>query len=709
MGSLIRIVLGLVGVVIAVVIGAILYLTLVMDPNDFRDDIERLALKQGVPLEINGDLSWQWFPTLGLSVEAVKVMTGPEALLDAERLAAAVAVMPLFKGHVSIEALEFSGVQLNVWKDKQGRGNWEMLQAAADETESKTAGPGDAPTPTADSSSAADSASTTESGAPVSLVIERLRLTDTQLIYRDEAEGSRIELSDLNLSIDGFDLSGKLFQLQQSATLKLDGQPPVDITSEGELGFNLDTQHLTLKALELSLLANKTPLTLDLSGEVGLETLAAEVQLALQPVNLAKWLTQFGVELPPMSAADALSKVSVNSTLIGDNGAWQLRNLVFKMDDTTFSGHAGMDKNGALQLVLNGDSLNVDRYLPVPQEDVASAKAAAQPTASAGGGGKAAEAVDNPLLMSDEPLDLSALQDLQATAAITLTQMTAKQLDFTNLVFKLKAQAGVVTLQQVAAELDEGKFDLTGSLDARRKASKLALNGSLKDLQLQPLLQALIDEERLSGSAGGTLAMTTQGQSLRQWQHAMQANLNLTAQQLTFAGVDIERNACQLAALVNGKSTPDLQWKGVTTLLDVNSALALNGEVLTIQSLTAGVENLGVKANGSLNYLTGEFDVPLSIAFIGEANPERDCQVRDRWRNHDLPLRCQGSLDSVSAGSCGIDTKRINALLASEAKNQLQEKLQEKLQKELSKDKGEDGDDKNEAVKSLLKGLLKKD
>lgn len=700
MGRLIRIVLGLVGLLVVVVIGAILYLTLVMDPNDFRDDIERLAQKQGIPLEINGDLSWRWFPTLGLSVEGVKVMTGPEALLDAERLAAAVAVMPLFSGKVAIDALEFNGVQLNVWKDKQGRGNWEMLQAGTEDT--ATAGSKQAP---------ATAAVAEESGSPVSLVIERLRLTDTQLTYRDEAEGTRIEISDLNLSIDGFDLSGQLFELQQSATVKLDGQQPLDIRSEGQLGFNLEDQHLSLKAFELSLLANNTPLTLDLTGEVALETLAAQLQLAMQPVNLAKWLTQFGIELPEMAAADALSKVSMSSSVIGDDGAWKLQNLVFKLDDTTFSGHAGMAKNGALEVVLNGDKLDLDRYLPVPVEEVAQAKTAQQP-ATAGAGGNSSAAAANPLLMSDEPLDLSALKDLDATAAITLEQMTAKQLDFSNLVFKLTAKGGVVNLQQVAASLDEGKFDLKGTLDARQKASKLNLNGNLTALQLQPLLKALMEEERLSGSAGGTLSMNTQGQSLRQWQQALQANLNLSAQQLTFSGFDVERNACQLAALVNGKPSPDLPWKGVTTLLDVNSALALNGEVLTIQTLTAGVENLGVKANGNLNYLTGKFDVPLSIAFIGEANPERDCQVRDRWRNHDLPLRCQGSLDTVSAGSCGIDSKRINELLASEAKSQLQEKLQEKLQKELSKDKDKktDGDDdKNEAVKSLLKGLLNKD
>lgn len=704
MGSLLRVIAGIVGLAIVLVIGAVLYLTMVLDPNDYRDDIERLAAKQGVPLEINGDLSWQWFPTLGLSVEGVKVMTGDEALLDAERLAAAVAVMPLFSGNVSIEALEFSGVQVNVWKDKQGRGNWELLQQAdtSGATEKKTA--------EAASTSATDSTDARGEAAasPVALVIERLRLENAQLVYRDLAAGSRIELSDLNLSVDGFDLAGQPFDLKQSAVLKLDGQQPLEISSEGQLGFNLEKQHLTMSDLQLEVAANKTPMTLELSGDVALETLAAQLDLALQPVNLAKWLTQFGIELPEMSAADALSKVSLSSKIVGDDGAWKLNNLSLKLDDTTFAGHAGMSKNGALELVLNGDKLDLDRYLPVPQEEVAEAKQ--QQAASAGSKGTATSSGANPLIMSDEPLDLSALRDIDATAAISLAQMTAKQLDFTDLVFKLKAKGGLVNLQQVSAVLDKGRFDLNGSLDARQKASKVALKGDLTGLELKPLLVLFMDEERLSGSAGGDLTLNTQGQSLRQWQQATRANLNLKAAELTFNGVDIERNACQLAALVNGKPSPELQWKGLTTLQDVSSTLVLNGEVLTIQSLSAGVENLGVKANGTLKYVTGKFDVPVSVAFVGEADPNRDCQIRDRWRNKDLPLRCKGSLDTVSAGSCGIDSKRINALLADEAKGELKDKLQEKLQEKLnrSSDDGET-DSKEEAVKSLLKGLFNKE
>ncbi len=711
MGALIRLLLGVLGLLVVVVVGAMLYLTLVLDPNDFRDDIERLAAEQGVPLQIGGDIRWQWFPVFGLSVEGVKVEAGKEPLLDAQRLAASVALVPLLQKQVSIEAIELVGVQINAWTDAQGRGNWELLsQQQVNSGSASSAAPDSQSTGSTISSTSAAS----DTASPVDLSVATLRVTDGQLSYRDEASGSRVQVSDLDLTVGGFDLSGALFELKQSATLHLDGQPPLQVRSHGQLGFNLAQQQLQLKGMGLSLVANQLPLTLQLDGNVALEPLTAQLDVALEPVHLGQWLTQFGVALPEMSAADALARVSLESQVSGQAGAWNLNNLIVKLDQTSFTGHAGVDAQGRLSVALNGDRLNLDRYLPVPAADVAQAKAAqtsspstntAQTNTAQARTTKPSAESENALLMSDEPLQLSALRDLSAQLSFNLDHMIAKELQFSELVFKVDAHDGVLKLQKLAGQVVDGQFDLQGQLDARQAAAQLNLNGDLKGLELKPLLATLAEEERLVGKASGDLTLNTTGNSLRQLQNRMDAKLQLQADTLVFNSIDIERNACELAALVNREAVPQLTWKGHTELQAVTAALALKGTELKIQSLRAGVENLALKADGKLDYLSGKFDVPLSIAFTGEADRSRKCQIRDRWRNRDLPLRCKGNLEDVSAKSCGIDSKRINKLLEDEAKDQLKDKLQDKLLEKL----GGDSDDKNDAVKGLLNNLFKKD
>ena len=91
----------------------------------------------------------------------------------------------------------------------------------------------------------------------------------------------------------------------------------------------------------------------------------------------------------------------------------------------------------------------------------------------------------------------------------------------------------------------------------------------------------------------------------------------------------------------------------------------------------------------------------MDIAFVGQADAERDCQVRDRWRNRDLPLRCEGRLDTVTARNCGPDRDRLDELLAEELKSKASDKLREKLQEKL-------GDQQGEAVEQLLRGLFKR-
>ncbi|MAT52437.1 MAG: AsmA family protein, partial [Porticoccaceae bacterium] len=44
------------------------YLTIAVDPNDYRPQIEEAAQKQGVSLELKGELGWSLWPRLAIDV-----------------------------------------------------------------------------------------------------------------------------------------------------------------------------------------------------------------------------------------------------------------------------------------------------------------------------------------------------------------------------------------------------------------------------------------------------------------------------------------------------------------------------------------------------------------------------------------------------------------------------------------------------------------
>lgn len=697
-----RTIIAVLGLVLALIVCAVLYLTLVLDPNDFKGDIERLAKAQGLPLSIHGDLSWRWFPQLGLSVEGVEVGAGREVLLRAERMATDVAIEPLFSGQVSIAALEFQGVQVNLHKNAQGVGNWEALQsAAAGDTAGKA--------PTVGPASTAPSATGPDAATPVSLVVEQLRLSDTQVVYRDDTQSSTITLDALSLSIDGLDITGKPFQWQQSAMVRMSGQPDLLLRSNGTVAVDLNSQQVVLDTMAVSVSVNDTPLKLSLAGELSLDDLAAKIQLNMARLNLAQWLTQWGLSLPEMSAADALSNVAFAARINGDPSLWRLDDITLNVDDSSFAGHASLAESGALALVLNGDRLDADRYLPMAKPEASSAVAAPKAGANSAPSGKSsAPSVSLAAAkLSDEPVDLSALRDLDASLVLTLSQLVLQELPLEDVALNVTAKSGVVTVSKLTAAIvpakdsARGLLDLTASVDARRDDAKITAKAKLTNLALKPLLDRTADDNHLSGIADASVSMTTKGRSLYDWQQQLNADVALQAQQLIMAELDIERSACELAALVNRKPSPALDWKGHTQLDDVSAKLRVKGERVLLDSVSAGVENLQVKARGELNYVTGRFEVPLDVAFVGAADTKRDCQVRDRWRNRDLPLRCEGTLDTVSARTCLPDRKRIDDLLRDELGDEASEKLKEKLQEKL-------GDEDAQAVEQLLRGLFKR-
>ena len=49
---------------------AIIYITVAVDPNQYRDDIEAIADQNGVELSLNGDIEWQFLP-LGIRLNQV--------------------------------------------------------------------------------------------------------------------------------------------------------------------------------------------------------------------------------------------------------------------------------------------------------------------------------------------------------------------------------------------------------------------------------------------------------------------------------------------------------------------------------------------------------------------------------------------------------------------------------------------------------------
>ena len=72
MGNVITWLLKAVVSLLVIIALGVVYLLVAVDPNDFKSEIKSAAASQGLELSLDGNLSWQFLPQIGVVVEQVE-------------------------------------------------------------------------------------------------------------------------------------------------------------------------------------------------------------------------------------------------------------------------------------------------------------------------------------------------------------------------------------------------------------------------------------------------------------------------------------------------------------------------------------------------------------------------------------------------------------------------------------------------------------
>ncbi len=119
---------GLIGLI---VIGLVLVVVFV-DPNDYRDDIEKLVEeKTGRELTLSGDLKLSVFPWIALESGPASLGDapgfGPEPFVSIRDARVGVRLLPLLSGKVEVGNVRLDGARIRLITDENGRNNWADL------------------------------------------------------------------------------------------------------------------------------------------------------------------------------------------------------------------------------------------------------------------------------------------------------------------------------------------------------------------------------------------------------------------------------------------------------------------------------------------------------------------------------------------------------------------------------------------------------
>lgn len=353
MAKPLKIALSLVGALLLLLVGAAIALPLLIDPNDYREQISRSVEENtGRSLRL-GELELKVFPWIRLRVNDASLGNaegfGETAFAEVQTADVGVQLLPmLFNRQLRVSTLTLEGLQVNLQRNADGLGNWEDLAGEATAENEPAAGNED-----------------TQQFRLEDIDIAGVVIRDAALRFEDAQAGQSLRIEDLDLST-GRLVPGQSFDVDTAVKLSL-GEPAVAMALVGSARVSPDEtfDRIALQGLKLHVtaggetLVDGKPLNLKLalSGDV-VARLAAQ---AYELKDLAVTLETGGTDTPNglgLQTTARLSATTANANLSDDlAGGGQKITLRGLSLQSSGSGTALLDgQDLAAKLDLSGDA-----------------------------------------------------------------------------------------------------------------------------------------------------------------------------------------------------------------------------------------------------------------------------------------------------------------------------------------------------------------
>jgi AsmA protein len=706
------------GIVVALLLTAIVLIPLLFNPNDYKDKIADLARDAtGRELAIIDDMKLSLFPWIG--VEFGRVEFANAAGFSAQpfaRIAAAkvkVRLLPLLQRRIEVDTVTLHGLEVSLETAADGRTNWDDLAALG-----ATEGGARRETPPPSNGAAA-------LALPAALSIGGLDVRDGALHWRDDAGGTRFDISGLRLASDRIE-AGKPVDLQLAFDLHGD-QPALAgrLELSTRLTADLAQQRLRAENLRLDTVLAGQDMPVD-KLELKLQT-DAEADLAGQVYRLAK--LRLGVDL---SSAN-LPGGRLRAELQGSAGA-DLNRQTTELPDFVLAAQ-GVTLRGTLRATELLETPRVAGHLTAdafnPREVLRALGKAAPQTADAAALTRAEFAIDleaagdraavtalklqlddstltgtaavrnfaAPALTFDLALDridldrylppsqdtpvaatpaaaapaalqlpLDTLRALDLDGRLTSGQLRVSGLSLADLRVTVHAKDGLIALAPLGANLYGGRYTGNIRLDARGAVPAFAFNESLSNIQAAPLLKDLLDNETFSGTADFALEATTRGDTEAALLRSLNGQARFSLRDGAVKGFNTAQMIREAKAKLEGRPAPP-PAANQTDLSELGATLRFDGGIARNDDLHASSPYLRIGGNGQADLIKQQLDYRLRVKLVGNEIGQGGEQPGN-LKGIEIPIRISGAF---AAPSVALDSAVIRDVMKQKAKAAVKE------------------------------------
>jgi AsmA protein len=699
---------GLIGLV---VIGLVLVVVFV-DPNDYRDDIEKLVEeKTGRELTLSGDLKLSVFPWIALESGPASLGDaqgfGPEPFVSIRDARVGVRLLPLLSGKVEVGNVRLDGARIRLITDENGRNNWADLgESEGEET----------PAPT-------------ESEATEVPTVASLEISDAAVVMEDRQQKSRREVRDFNLktgrlaSGEPFDFATD-FVLDQdksltakvkvAATVTADldrnvhrlAEPKIDVNVSGagypadgvpvevraksleadiakelysldtvtvkttwksdglpaagvpvafgakDCNVNLASQTLELAGLDAD--AAGAHITGSLTGAEILDAPKLKGSIKLDPLSLREWLPKLGVAAPQTTDPNVLKQLSFTGNVLLTKSSAEVGDIVMKLDDSTMRGMLGVADFAAkaLRFDLNVDRIDADRYLPPPPQQPAAKDAKEPPT--------------------EIPVEM--LRKLNARGQLSVGEAIFAGIKFTKLRLGVNAREGKARFYPSEASMYGGQYRGDIGIDSTGNVARVTLDEHVTGVNFAPLFKDMFETQRVSGKGSANIKLAGSGRTTDDVMKTLDGTVDFKVADGALEGADLWYEIRRARALLKQQPIPERpSGPPRTPFTALTGTGTMNDGVMKNDDLNVAMQYLKVTGQGAIDLPKNSLDYRLVAAVLKIPREGADAAQMQDLVDAQIPVKVSGALTDPKV------RPDLEGYLKGEVKKKVEEKIKDKL------------------------------
>ena len=693
-----KILLWIVGTLLAILLLLSLAVSLLFDANSFRARISAEVENSIHRQLVLGDIHVSLFPTLGARIKDAKLSNadgfGEEPMAQVGEAQVGVRILPLLLfRRAEISSITLKDLQLNLLKHADGKSNWDDLTGEEKPAQPKQGGKPSAPPQ--------------QQGGKGELRIGGIDIDNANISYVDQQAKKSYALSKFSFKT-GSIAPGKPFDLKLAFSAAL-ADPAVNADVEASARFNFDDRNKLFDAqnLEAGIAASGQAVpggkqNLKLSGSVhfdgdkgtfklsegklSLANIVASItldgsgldgdaghftgQLNVASFNPRDTFKSLGIEAPKTADSAVLQQASLSANIDAVKNNPRLEDLVVKLDQSTLSGSAGLSgSNGpVVQFALKLDQIDADRYLAPP---VARNPVASQGSSKPGEGDNA-------------PLPLGKLDGFSANGSIDIGKLKLKNLNLANAQLKLAMVKGAQKNLNLGASLYGGTLASATRIGPGARPT-LAETLKLASISAGPLLQDFMGKDYVSGTGNVALDVSSAGNTVSDLKRALNGNVSFALQNGAVKGFNLAQIMRQGQALYSGQAAPQASSQQ-TDFTTMSASGKISNGVLHSDDLNAASPLLRLSGAGQVDLVNSTLDYTAKPTFVNTATGQGGKELAN-LQGVVIPVRVYGPF---SAPKYQLD-------VASALQQQAVQKLTQKL-----------GGQKGNDIVNTLQGLFGK-